>query len=109
MIELIFYYGNEVVLIRIDGKDIEFGNSSYGNKLASIDGLYLDREGTIKEFPDLKDREDWKLEAIKRFKDYIKSLRNEDEISDYLIKELKTKGYIPKYKQKKGFRPSLIK
>jgi hypothetical protein len=109
MIEIILYYGNEVILVRIEGTKIEFGNSSYGNKLASIDGIHLDRSGTIKEFPDLKDREDWKKEAITRFKNYINKLKSEDERADYIIKELRTKGYIPKYKQKKGFRPIIIK
>lgn len=109
MIELIFYYGSEVILIRIEGNNILFGNSMYGNKLASIDGIHLDKSGTMKEFPDLINREDWKPEAIKRFKNHIKKLNNEEEISKYIIKELSTKGYIPKYKQIKGFRPVLLK
>jgi hypothetical protein len=109
MIEVIFYYGSEVILVRITGKKVEFGNSLYGNKLAVIDGLHLDKSGTIKEFPDLKDRKDWKQEAIKRFKEHINKMNNEEEISNYIIKELKTKGYIPRYKQIKGFRPIKIK
>ena len=76
MIEIIFYYGNDVILVRITGKNIEFGNSIYGNKLATIDGIHLDRSGTIKEFPDLIDRVYWKKEAIRRFKEHIKSLNN---------------------------------
>jgi hypothetical protein len=109
MIELIFYYGTDVILVRITDKNIEFGNSVYGNKLATIDGLHLDKSGTIEEFPDLKERTDWKIEAIKRFKEHIKKLNNEEEISDYIINELKKKGYIPRYKQLKGFRPTKIK
>ena len=109
MIEVIFCYGNDVILVRIEGKKVQFGNSTYGNKLATIDGLHLDKSGTIKEFPDLKDRNDWKQEAIKRFKEHIKKLNNEEEISNYIIKELSNKGYIPKYKQLKGFRPEKIK
>lgn len=109
MIEIIFYYGTDVILVRIEGKKVQFGNSIYGNKLATIDGLHLDKNGTIKEFPDLKDRKDWKQEAIKRFKNYINNLNNEEEISNYIIKELSIKGYTPKYKQLKGFRPIKIK
>ena len=109
MIEIIFYYGSEVILVRITGNKVEFGNSMYGNKLATIDGLHLDKEGTIKEFPDLKDRSDLKKEAINRFKDHISKMKNEDEVTDYIIKELCSKGYIPKYKQKNGFRPTKIK
>ena len=109
MIEVIFYYGNEVILVRIEGKKIQFGNSTYGSKLAEIDGIHLDKAGTIKEFPDLKDRTDWKPEAIRRFKEHINKLNNEEEITDYIIKELNSKGYIPKYKQVAGFRPTKIK
>ena len=109
MIEVIFYYGNDVVIARVNGKKIEFGNSLYGNKLATIDGIRLDKAGTIKEFPDLVDRTDWKQEAIKRFKEHISKLNNEEEITDYIIKELNSKGYIPKYKQIAGFRPTKIK
>ena len=86
MIELVFYYGNEVILIRIENKKILFGNSTYGAKLAEIDGLHLDKSGTIKEFPDLKDRTDWKNEAIKRFKEHINNMNNEEEIIEYIIK-----------------------
>jgi hypothetical protein len=109
MIEVIFYYGNDVVIVRITGKKIEFGNSLYGNKLATIDGIRLDKSGTIKEFPDLKDVDNWKQEAIKRFKEHINNLNNEEEVSKYIIKELSSKGYIPKYKQVAGFRPTKIK
>lgn len=109
MIELIFYYGSEVILVRIIGKNVEFGNSAYGNKLASIDGLNLDKNGVIKEFPDLKDKLDWRSIAISRFKEHINKMNNEDEISNYIVKELSSKGYIPKFKQRKGFRPSPIK
>lgn len=109
MIELIFYYGNEVVLIRIENKRVLFGNSTYGAKLAEIDGINLNKSGTIKEFPDLKDNPNWKKEAINRFKMHINSMKDESEISDYIIKELSSKGYIPKYKQLKGFRPVKIK
>ena len=109
MIEIIFYYGSEVILVRVTGNKVEFGNSSYGNKLATIDGLHLDRSGTIKEFPDLKERDDWKQQAIIRFKNYIQKLEDEDKVCDYLIKELSTKGYVPRYKQKNGFRPTPIK
>lgn len=105
MIDLIFYHGTEVVIIKIKGNSVTFGSTVYGAKMADISGLKLDYSGTIKEFPDLKDSIDWKEKAIERFKKHIKSLKNEEEISSYLIKELVTKGYTPKLKQKQGFRP----
>ena len=109
MIELIFFYGSEVILVRITGKKVEFGNSSYGNKLAIIDGLGLDKAGTLKEHPDLIDNPNWKNIAISRLKEHIEKLESEEKIADYVIKELSKKGYIPKYKQIKGFRPIPIK
>jgi len=104
MIELVFYRGGEIILIRIIGHHVTFSNSDYGAFYATIDYLKLNYEGVIKEHPDLEGRDDWNKEVIKRFKEKIKSYDNEDEISDYMIKELRAVGYRPKYRQKKGFR-----
>ena len=105
MIEIIFNYASEVIIVRINGKEVLFGSTMYGAQLAHIDGLRLDFHGTIREFPDLKNDIEWKSKAINRFKDHIKSLKTEDEVADYIINELRTKGYTPKLKQKSGFRP----
>jgi len=70
--------------------------------------LRFDKAGVIKEFPDLKDNEEWRFEAIKRFKEKIKSLNNESEVSDYIINELKGCGYKPKFKQRAGFRREVL-
>lgn len=104
MIELIFYFGTEIIMIKVDGKNITFSNSSYGALQSTIDGLRLSKVGVIKEFPDLKDREDWHKEAIKRFKEKMDTLQTEEAIVEYLKYDLQKFGYIPKYKQKKGFR-----
>jgi hypothetical protein len=108
MIDLLFYHGSEVIIVKIEGNHIRFGSTIYGAKLAEIEGLKLDFTGTIREFPDLKDSLDWREKAIVRFKAHIQTLSNEDEIADYIIGELKTKGYQPKTKQKAGFRPVKI-
>lgn len=110
MIDLILYRGTEIVIVRVSGNAVTFGNSDFGGAaMSDISGLKLDKEGTIKEFPDLKDNQNWRSEAIKRFKEKIREMKNEDEIADYVIKELRDKGYIPKVKQKAGFRPVKIK
>ena len=109
MIEIIFYYGGEIILVRVHGKEVYFSNSAYGNKFSTIDGLHLDKDGTIKQFPDLKEDPNWRKTAISRFKEYIDEMDNEEDIADYIIGELRSKGYLPKYKQKKGFRPITIK
>lgn len=108
MIEAIFNHGSEVVIARVSGHKVEVGSTIYGAQMATIDGLKLDFNGTIREFPDLKEDLNWREKAIERFKEHIKTLKTEDEIMDYLILELRTKGYLPKLKQKQGHRPVRI-
>jgi hypothetical protein len=105
MIDLTFFQWSELIIVKIEGKKVRFGTTTYGAKLATIDGLKLDFNGTIREFPDLKDDLDWNKKAIERFKNHINKLNSEDKIANYIIEELKTKGYRPHLKQKAGFRP----
>jgi hypothetical protein len=109
MIEIIFSLASEVVLVVIDGNDIKFGSTTYGAQLADISGLKLDYAGTIREFPDLETDPDWQQEAIRRFKEHIKSLETENEKCDYIIKELEACGYTAKSKRRKGHRPITLK
>lgn len=104
MIDIFFEFMNEFILVRIEGSNVQFANTTYNNNLATIDGLKLNQQGVIKEFPDLKDNVEWRRIAITRFKDKIKTLETEEKISDYIITDLRKYGYIPKYKQRKGFR-----
>ena len=108
MIDLIFYFGGEVIFIRINNHDIRFSNSTYGTYLVPIDGLNLNHAGVVKEFPDLDLRDDWKEEAIKRFKEKISKMESEEQISNYIIEDLKKYGYVPKYKQRVGFRKEIL-
>lgn len=109
MISLIFRLGNEIVEIRIDGETILFRkqNSEYG--FTTIDNLRLSKEGAIREFPDLKDNENWKNITIERFKDKIKNMKTEIERANYVIEDLRKYGYKPMYMQRKGFRVKKIK
>lgn len=109
MIDIIFTYFNETILVRINGYKVLFGNNLYGAKMAEIDGLKLSQSGVIKEFPDLKDDKDWRKKAIERFKWKIKDMSCEEEIYEYLVNDLKKYGYIPRIKQRVGFRPERIK
>lgn len=95
MIEVLMSFGPELVLIKIVGHSIHFGNLNYGGQLATIEGLKLDRAGVEKEFEDLKDKDDWRETAIKRFKTKIRSMNSENEIYDYVVKDLKKFGYTP--------------
>jgi len=101
---VVFQFGNETIEIRIDGINVYFRTSQL-NQFATIDGLKLDKIGVIKEFPDLKDNKDWRMEAIKRFKEKIKEMDTETERVKYIVEDLSNFGYKPLYIQKKGFRP----
>jgi len=110
--ELVFQFGNEMIIIKIRDGTILFSNSTTNfQQFVTIDGLKLTKEGILKEHPDLKDLNDteMKAEAIKRFKDHVKALGNENKIKDYVVKELGKSGYILKVVKKEGFRPIKIK
>lgn len=104
MIDVLFSFGNETVLVRIDGSNIHLANSEYGAMMATIDGIRLSKSGVIKEFPDLADDNDWRAKAIYRFKEKLKSFSTEEERVTYVIDDLSKHGYKPIFKQKIGFR-----
>ena len=109
MIGAIFEFGGEYVEVRVDGFNCLFRTNQFGGALAPIDALQLDKSGVIKEFPDLKNKKEWKEEAIKRFKEKIKKMSNEDKRIKYIIEDLRKFGYKPMYYQKQGHRPKRIK
>ena len=108
MIGAILTLASEVVEIRVKENEVYF-KSANNLTWATIDGLKLNYNGVIKEFPDLEGEPGWKQQAIERFKEKISKLKTEDEKIDYVIEDLKKHGYKPKYKQKQGFRPIPIK
>jgi len=104
MIGVIFQFGSQIVEVRIDGTNCLFRTGQFGGAFAPIDALQLSYDGVIKEFPELKDRKDWKEQAIKRFKDKMNTYKTEEQRIDYIVEDLKKYGYIPLYKQRQGFR-----
>ena len=109
MIEILMKFGSEVILVKIVGNSVFFGNTSYGARMANIEGLKLSYDGVVKEFPDLRDDSNWHQEAIDRFKEKISSFKNEEEISNYVITDLKKFGYVPWKINKGGYRTKAIK
>ena len=107
MIGVVFEFANEIVEVRVEGSNVFFRN---GNTIqwATIEGLKLDYNGVVKEHPDLEGVDEWKAQAILRFKSKIKSFNSENQRINYIIEDLRKYGYIPKFKQKKGFRPERI-
>lgn len=105
MIDILFNFGPEVILVKIESASVYLGSTKYGAQVSTIEGLQLSKVGVIKEHPDLKDNPRWKEEAIKRFKEHVKNLPDEKARANYIIEDLKKFGYIPKKMQVKGFRP----
>jgi len=108
MITILFSLANEKILVTIRGEKVTFANTMYGAVETDIGGLQLSREGVIKEFPDLKDNENWKGEAVKRFKEKISTLKTEQERAVYIIEDLKEHGYKLEQTQREGFRPNRV-
>jgi hypothetical protein len=102
---LVFQLASEIIEVRIDGVNIYFRTANTNGAFATIDNLKLDHTGVCKEHPDLKDNKGWREEAIKRFKDKIKNMKDEKEISNYIIEDLSKFGYKPLWSQRQGFRP----
>ena len=109
MICLLFDHFQEKVLVEINGNNVWLSSTTQGPVKAKIDNIKINYKGVVKEFPDLENKDDWREEAIKRFKLKIQSMANEEQVARYLIDDLKKHGYIPLYKQKPGFRPEVIK
>jgi hypothetical protein len=104
MIGVVFSFGSETIEVRVVDQTVLFRSSTFA-QWADISGIRLNREGVIKEFPELKIREDWREEAIKRFKEKIKKMDSEKEIVKYIMEDLSKYGYRAMYMQKSGFRP----
>lgn len=108
MIGALFTFRGESVEVRIVDSTCYFRTSQFGSGFVNIEGLKLDKKGVIKEHPDLKERDDWREEAIIRFKDKIKNFNNEMEQIKYIINDLKKFGYMPICIQRTGFRPQRV-
>jgi len=108
MIGLIFQFGTEYIEIRIDNQNLFFRTVQTGGMFSPIDGLKLDYNGVCREHPDLELAKDWREQAIKRFKEKIRQMKNEKQITEYLKSDLIKFGYIPVSMQRQGFRPQKL-
>lgn len=106
MIGLVIQFASEVYKIVVAGNNVYFTDSS--GVTSTIDGLKLSYVGVVKEFPDLKDDEDWKKKASEKFKEKIKSFQTDMEKINYIKEDLKLYGYKPLYIQRSGFRPQKV-
>jgi len=111
--DLMFKRGSELILIRILGnKTLQFGKiQGQYLKLSSIEGLKLSISGILSEFPDLEDKSEKEIreEGLKRFIQHVKSMRTNEEVRDYLRKDLGKHGYLLQFYQKNGHRTVKVK
>ena len=107
MIGIIFNFGSDIVEVRIKD-NVMFFRTNPSQGFGDIDGIKLNKVGVLKEFPDLKDNEDWQSIARNRFKDKIKKMKTERQQADYVIEDLQKFGYTPMWEQVSGFRPKKL-
>jgi len=107
-IGVIFRFGAEAAEVRVIDKNLYFRTSSH-QQWGDIDGLKLDKQGVIKEHPDLKDNKDWQKIAKKRLKEKLRKMKTEKERIKYVIEDLKGYGYKAEVIQEDGFRPQKIR
>jgi len=112
MILCTFQKGTEMSVIKIQGKNITFGQMKGANPIyTTIEGLKLNPATIIKEFPDLEGEPIPKIkkEGVRRFKEHIKTMKSEFEIKDYVHQDLKKHGYKFIMWQKQGWRPIKVR
>ena len=107
MIGIIFKFGTEIVEVRVKGNEVFF-RTPKSPGFGDIDGLKLNKVGVLREFPDLKDKDDWQKQARERFKNKIKQMKTEREKAEYIKEDLKKYGYEPYAEQIEGFRPKRL-
>lgn len=113
MIGVSLQNGLKTMQIVVNGNEVLFGESRGAGMvhMAKIEGLKLDYQGIIKEFPDLAilPYEEARLEASKRFRNKICSFKTEEERIKYIIKDLKNYGWEAKQIIRPGFREQKVK
>lgn len=105
MIKGYFSSGEQVIEVSINGEGLQFKDVT-NNALIYPNFTYIK---VIQEFPDLKDREDWQVEAGKRFVKFFHEQGGEKKKLFYIKDELTKQGYKPMYWQKQGFRTQMFK
>ena len=107
MIEVGFELGGDVVLVRIEGNNVTFADTTTNlSNFVPIDCLKFSKEGILKEFPELKTLEpsEMRKEAISRLKTKIKLMETEGQVLEYVKDELTKQGYTYKYIRREGWR-----
>lgn len=107
MVSLIFYFGSEIVMVKVEQSNLLFAKVQGQNlQFAPIEGLKFSPTGLLKECPDLEGKpfDEAKKIAIARLKEKIEGLKEKDQVK-YLKEDLVKYGYILKLVHRDGFRP----
>ena len=91
------------VEVIIDGNNLMFFDVKSG-QITFIEGLRILYPDVIKQFPDLKDDDEWKKKAMSRFKEHMKKYQTEMEKLNYIKGELEKFGNKAMYYQVAGWR-----
>ena len=108
MLKGTFRLGGENQEVVIRGNELLFFDVASG-MMTSVEGLRFSKGGSIKEFPDLKDDDDWKRKTIERLKQKMKEYKTEVAKMEYVKNELIKQGYEPLFYHRAGFRPRKFK
>lgn len=104
MILGVFSLAGEQIEVIVKNEELLFRDSAT-QITTTIEGLKLSKSGALKEFPDLKNNNEWKKIVIEKLKDKIKSFKTENQRMFYVKEELIKWGYEPKFWQRAGHRP----
>jgi hypothetical protein len=109
MIKMYFKKHGDLIMVKIIGNNVFFSNEQLGFMAdAPIDMLQFDYDGIIKEHPDLADKSpgEARQEALRRLKELISSMRNEDEVKEYVVAQMvNIAGYqFKRIERSGGFR-----
>lgn len=110
--DLVFRQGTEIANVKIVGKKLFFKKFVSGNLMIQpLSKMKIPLKGIHKKWPDLKELSDGEAreEGIKRLEEHIKNMKNQDEIKDYVIKELESLGGQLVAIVKPGHRPIIPK
>lgn len=108
MIKATFKLGGNSQEVIIRRNELLFFDVSSG-MMTSVEGLRISKSGSVKEFPDLENDDEWKKKTIDRLKNKMNEFKTEMEKVKYIKEELEKQGYQSLFYQKGGFRPQKFK
>lgn len=109
--DLVFAAASDVVNVKIVGKKIYFKKIINGNPiLMDLYKINLPIKGILSKFPELEGKPEKEIRRIgaERLNDYIANMSSQDEIKDYVIKEMESLGCKLISIVKPGHRPIII-